>query len=400
VPEAWRRYGVIDAGIMAQGRQLVARMPRGYDGPSGEAGSEAWGAGDVGQERSNGRARIVIASPLEAEHVARIAGAHPDRTEVIHRPDLLPPTRYRGDHGGSPGWTRTPAQQAEWLALLAGAEIIWDFPFKTQDNLMAVTPRLRWVQTTSAGVGQLVKRLGLEGSDLIVTTASGVHAQPLAEFVFGVLLGHVKRFDRLREDQRAHRWERFSGGELAGQVMAIVGPGRIGREVARIARAFRMTVWAMGRDNTPDRAAALGVDRLFARDELRAMLAGADCVVLCAPHTAETENLIGRDELLAMQPGAVLVNIARGAMIDEDALVEVLRSGHLGLAALDVFRTEPLPPESPLWELPNVLINPHSASTADSENGKLTDRFIENLGHYLAGEIDAMQPRLDTTRLY
>jgi phosphoglycerate dehydrogenase-like enzyme len=161
-----------------------------------------------------------------------------------------------------------------------------------------------------------------------------------------------------------------------------------------------MTVWATGRDNSPARARALGVDRLFDREALREMLAGADCVVLCAPHTTETENLIGRDELLAMKPDAVLVNIARGAMIDERALVEVLESGHLGFAALDVFRTEPLPPDAPFWDLPNVLVSPHSASTADSENGKLTDRFIENLGHFLAGEIDRMAPRLDTTRLY
>jgi phosphoglycerate dehydrogenase-like enzyme len=352
------------------------------------------------QGRLNGKARIVIASPLEEVHVARIAAAIPDRAEVIHRPDLLPPTRYRGDHDGDPAWTRSPAQQAEWLDLLAGADALWDFPFETHDDLMDVTPRLRWVQTTSAGVGQLVKNLGLQGSDLIVTTASGIHGQPLAEFVFGALLYHVKRFDRLQVDQSARHWERFSSGELAGRTMAIVGPGRIGQEVARIARAFRMTVWATGRDNSPARARALGVDRLFDREALCEMLAGADCVVLCAPHTTETENLIGRDELLAMKPDAVLVNIARGAMIDEGALVEVLRSGHLGFAALDVFRTEPLPPDAPFWDLPNVLVSPHSASTADSENGKLTDRFIENLGHFLAGEFDRMAPRLDTTRLY
>jgi phosphoglycerate dehydrogenase-like enzyme len=354
----------------------------------------------MGQHRPDGKTRIVIASPLETEHVARIASAFPDRTEVDFRPDLLPPTRYRGDHDGDPAWTRTPEQQREWLALLAGADILWDFPFAAHENLMDVTPRLRWVQTPNAGVGQQVKSLGLAGSDLIVTTASGIHAQPLAEFAFGALLSHVKGFDRLREDQRAHRWERFSGGELTAQTLAIVGPGRIGQEVARIARAFRMTVWAMGRDNSPARAEALGVDRLFAREELREMLAGADVVVLCAPHTAETEGMIGRDELLTMRPGAVLVNIGRGSLVDEDALIDALRDGHLGFAALDVFRVEPLPPDSPLWDLPNVLINPHSASTADGENRKLTDRFIDNLGHYLAGEIDLMAPRLDTTRLY
>ncbi len=354
----------------------------------------------MGEERSNGTARVMIATPLEEEHAARIAAAFPNRAEVVYRPDLLPPTLYRGDHDGDPGWTRSPEQQREWLDLLAQADALWDFPVSAHENLLEMTPRLRWVQTTSAGVGQLVRNLGLQGSDLIVTTASGIHAQPLAEFVFGALLGHVKRFDHLRAEQRARRWERFSGGTLAGQTMAIVGPGRIGREVARLAKAFRMEVWAMGRDNSATRADALGVDRLFARKELGSMLAGADCVVLCAPHTAETEEMIGRAELQAMRPGAVLVNIARGAMVDEDALIETLRDGHLGFAALDVFRVEPLPVDSPLWGMPNVLVAPHSASTADSENATLTDRFIENLGHYLAGEIDKMQPRLDTTRLY
>lgn len=351
-------------------------------------------------DRSDQKAQVMIATPLEGEHAARIASAYPDRVALTYRPDLMPPTLYRGDHDGDPAWTRTPEQEREWLDLLARADVLWDFPLASHPNLLAVTPRLRWVQTTSAGVGQLVKDLGLQGSDLIVTTASGIHAQPLAEFAFGALLGHIKRFDHLRAEQQARRWQRFSGGTLAGQVMAIVGPGRIGQEVARIAKTFRMEVWAMGRDNSPARAAALGVDRLFAREELREMLAGADCVVLCAPHTAETEGMIGRDELRAMRQGAVLINIARGAMVDEDALIAPLRDDHLGFAALDVFRVEPLPEDSPLWAMSNVLVAPHSASTADSENAVLTERFIENLGHYLDGEIDAMQPRLDTTRLY
>lgn len=349
--------------------------------------------------RSNPDAKVSImfTSPLEPEHVQNIAAAHPEPTEIIYRPDLFPPPRYIGDHG-DPGWTRTPAQQEEWLTLLARAEVLWDFPVGDGESMTQIAPRVRWVQTTSSGVGQLVKRLGLQGGDIIVTTASGVHAQPLAEFVFGVLLFHTKRIAHLQAEQRAHRWERFCSTELAGQTMAIVGPGRIGREVARIAKAFRMEVWAMGRTNDP--AKALGVDRLFERDHLREMLAGADCVVLCAPHTPETENLIGCGELHAMKPDAVLVNIARGAMIDEAALIEVLEGGNIAFAALDVFRNEPLPPDSPFWDLPNVLVSPHSASTADSENGKLTERFISNLDHYLNGRFTEMEPRLDTARLY
>jgi phosphoglycerate dehydrogenase-like enzyme len=161
-----------------------------------------------------------------------------------------------------------------------------------------------------------------------------------------------------------------------------------------------MTVWAMARTNSPDRAAELGVDRLFDRSELHAMLAGSDVLVLATPHTPETENLIGQEELAAMPRGSVLVNIARGIVVDEVALISALRSGQIGFAALDVFRTEPLPADSELWDLPNVLINPHSASTALTENAKITEIFIRNLGHYLDGRFDLMSPVLDKQRLY
>jgi phosphoglycerate dehydrogenase-like enzyme len=367
------------------------------------AGSEKGRRGVVVKQvesgRAGGRVTAMITSPLEPEHAARIAAAHPDRVELIYRPDLLPPPRYVADHG-DPTWRRPAAQQAEWYALLRRAEVLWDFAAGEQLGPLALSPNLRWVQTTSAGVGPLVERLGLRESDVIVTTASGVHAQPLTEFVFAALLYHTKRLAHLQTEQRAHRWERFCAGELTGQVMAIAGPGRIGRRIADVARCFGMTVWAMARDHDPARARLLGVDRLFARAELPAMLAGADCLVLCLPHTPETDGLIGRGELAALKPGAVLVNVARGAVVDEDALVEALRAGRIAFAALDVFRTEPLPVDSPLWDLPNVLINPHSASTADTENAKLTDLFVRNLTHYLNGELDQMAPVLDKRRLY
>jgi phosphoglycerate dehydrogenase-like enzyme len=345
--------------------------------------------------------RIVamITSPLEPEYIERMASAFPDRVELVCRPDLMPALRYIGDHG-DPAFRRTPEQEQEWHRLLREAEVLFDFPQHERIPLLELAPRLRWVQTTSAGVGPLVQRLGLQDSHLIVTTASGIHAQPLSEFVFAALLFHTKRIGQLQRDQQIKAWNRFSGNELAGQTMAIIGPGRIGREIARIARAFRMRVVALARTADPARAEALGVDRVYGRAELLTMLGEADCLVICAPQTPETVDLLGPEEMAAIKPGAVFINIGRGTIVDDAALERGLRSGQIAFAALDVFREEPLPDNSPFWEMPNVLINPHSASTVDAENAKITDIFIRNLGHYLAGEIEQMSPQLDKKRLY
>lgn len=347
----------------------------------------------------NERTVAMITSPLEEWHVARMAAAYPEQVELIYRSDLMPGLRYVGDHG-DPAYRRTPGQEREWHALLRRADVLLDFPQNESKPVLELAPRLRWVQTTSAGVGPLVKRLGLQDSDLIVTTASGLHAQPLTEFVFAALLFHSKEIGRLQGEQRERQWNRFCGIELAGRTMAIIGPGRIGREIARVARAFHMRVVAMGRETDPARTETLGVDRLYRRDELPTMLAEADCLVICAPMTPETEDLLGAAEFAALKPGAVFVNIGRGAIVDEAALLAALQDGRIAFAALDVFREEPLPPESPFWALPNVLVNPHSASTVDTENAKIVDRFIENLGHFLAGELERMAPQLDKQRLY
>lgn len=350
-------------------------------------------------ETNGSHSVVMITSPLEAEHAERIAASFPDRIELIYRPDLMPQIRYRGDHG-DPAWRLEGDRRREWHALLGRADVLFDLPYREGVPIQELCPRVRWVQTSSAGVGATIERLGLAESDIIITTASGVHAQPLAEFVFAALLYHSKELGRLQEEQRQRTWHRFSGNELAGQTMAIVGPGRIGREVARLAKAFRMNVIGLGRNNDPARATALGFDRLVPRDDLHGMLAEADCLVLCAPQTPETDNIMGAAEFAALKPGVVFVNIGRGTLVDEDALLAALQDGRIAFAALDVFREEPLPPSSPFWGLPNVLINPHSASTVDTENRKLTDRFIENLGHYLDGNLSEMSPVLDKKRLY
>lgn len=342
---------------------------------------------------------MMIASPLEPEHVATIRRALPSHVELLYEPALLPPTRYIGDHVGPPTFRRTPEQEQRWQEMAASADIAFDFPYTDRPPHTCV-PNLKWVQTTSAGVGQLAARLEIKPGQMIVTTASGVHARPLAEFVFMVLLMAVKAYTRLATEQQARHWERFCADELSGKTLTIIGPGKIGQEVARIGRCFGMRPVALGRDSRPGRATQIGVDRLFTRDELLKMLSMADALVICAPHTPETENIMDRAAFDALKPGVILVNIGRGQLVDEEAMLVKLRDGTIRLAGLDVFRTEPLPANSPFWDLPNVIVNPHSASTSVHENGRIVEVFIHNLACFLDGRFDEMRNVLDIERMY
>lgn len=350
---------------------------------------------------------IGITSPLEPEYVEQIRAAAPGRIEVRYEPELLPPAQYIADHHGPANWVRPPAQQQRWEAMLAGCEIVWDIPEVVWDTpgaktkpVLELLPKLRWIQTTSAGVGPMIKRLGLAGTGIIVTTSSGIHAKPLAEFAFAVMLSWVKEFPRLREEQLAHRWERYCAGELDRRTLTVVGPGRIGREVSRLGKAFGMHTIAIGAHAGQERARTLGFDEAYDRSGLRHALGRSDFLVLSTPHTPDTENLVDAAAIAAMKPGIVLVNIARGIVIDEDAMIDALRAGHIAYAGLDVFRTEPLPPGSPLWDLPNVLVAPHSASTAWNENRRITDIFVRNIPLFLDGRYDEMSPLLDKQRGY
>ncbi|MGG5823204.1 D-2-hydroxyacid dehydrogenase [Falsiroseomonas sp. HW251] len=340
--------------------------------------------------------RILISSPLEAEHVERIRAVDPAGIEVLYAPDLLPPTRYRGDHKGAP-FTRSDAQRQRWQAMARDATISWDIP-SAED--LAVMDRLRWIQGTSTGIGQHAKRLGLDARDILMTTARGVHARPLAEFVFMALLAHWRGLAHLQAEQRAHRWERYCTDEVAGKTLVILGAGDLARGAAKVAKAFEMTVVAVTRDPSKSRAHGHLFDEVVPTAALHAALARADALLLTVPHTPETERIIDAKALAALRPGAVFINIGRGQIVDEPALIEALRSGRIGFAALDVTEVEPLPVDSPLWNLPNVLISPHSASTPPSENARITDLFIHNLRCWLAGDRAGMKNLLDKQLMY
>ena len=196
---------------------------------------------------------------------------------------------------------------------------------------------------------------------------------------------HKKLLMTLRE-QRDRQWKRFASADLEGQTLAIVGVGGVGQEIARLGKCFGMRVVGVKRSIAGVNPDALHLDALYAPADLSRALSAAQNLVLIAPHTSETEGMIGPRELATLPPGAVFINIGRGALVDEPALVEALRSGLLLGAGLDVFAQEPLPAESPLWSMDNVIVSPHSASTSYRENERITELFCRNLRRYLDGE--------------
>jgi len=356
----------------------------------------------VGESRREAD-RILIASWLEPDQVARVREAA-DPIPVDYEPELLRPPRYPADHFGA-ALNRAPDQEARWRELLARATILFDFDATHRDDLPELAPRVRWIQATSAGIGQFVRRqrYAERMPDTVFTTASGVHARPLAEFAIMAMLAESRGLRVLQRAQTRRHWERFAGTDLEGRTVLVVGMGAIGAEVGRMAQALGLRVLGVKRHPADTDPATVNADVLGGVDDLPRLLPEAEYLVLVAPHTDETEGMIGEAELSALPAGAVVINIGRGALVDEPALVRALEpppegQGHLGAAWLDVFAEEPLPDESPLWTLPNVVVSPHSASTSDRENRRITDVFCENLRRDRAGE--PLLNVLDPGRLY
>lgn len=327
------------------------------------------------------RLRVLIASPLEPQHVARIAAADP-RVSVLYEPGLLPAPRYPADHTGVPP-RLSAAELDTWAGLRRQADVSFDFDWQAPADMPANCPRLRWVQATSAGIGGFLDRTGLAAAPLVFTTAAGVHGVPLAEFTLLGLLHFAKGMPALASAKAARHWQRYAGRQVSGSRALLVGLGGAGRAVAGLLAAAGVRVCGAGRPG--HHYAVPGVTSYVPSDRIREVLPEMDALVLACPLTERTRGLIGAAELALLPPGAVLVNISRGPVVDEEALVSALRSGHLGGACLDVFATEPLPAGSPLWDMPNVIISPHSAATVAAENDLLTDLFIDNLRRWLAG---------------
>ncbi len=259
------------------------------------------------------------------------------------------------------------------------------------DRFIARAPRLAWVHSASAGVERVLTPAGLERG-LVITNARGVFSRPIAEYVLMMMLVVSRRLPQLLELQRERTWQPLEGAELRDVTVGIVGLGSIGRAVATLATAFGCRVIATRRrpeaDGSADGAAA-GLDpslvRVLGPDGLPELLAEADFVVLALPLTAGTENLIDDRALEQMKPGGWLINVARGRLVDERALLRALAEGPIGGAVLDAFRDEPLPTSSPFYGLPNVIVTPHTSWSSGRVLDRSVDLFCDNLRRFAAG---------------
>ena len=266
---------------------------------------------------------------------------------------------------------------------------------------LSAATKLKWVHSTSAGVGQLMYP-ELRNSGVVVTNASGIFSVPMAEHIIGLILALARNFpDTVRQQEKAiwsqqDLWDKPQHlAEVNGTLLLILGYGSIGREVAQRAQALGMRVWGVTRSGKGD---ATHAEKIVTSAELNNVLPHADYVLLCAPETAETNSLIGAEQLALMKRSARLINVGRGSLLDEAALISALESGALGGAAIDVAQTEPLPATSPLWHAPNLFITPHTSALSDRLWPRETAMLVDLLERWFDGR--ELFNRVDFARGY
>ena len=346
------------------------------------------------------RLRVVVSGPL-SEDSCRLVEEREPRVELVRDQSLYPPMRHPADFSGDPESTRTAEQQQRYDAMVDSADALFGVPDADSAALartVRANPALRWVHTMAAGGGSQVKAADLSAAELdrvAFTTSAGVHGGPLAEFaVFGVLAG-AKDLGRLLAQQRDRTWSgRWAMRQVSEMTVLVIGLGGIGTQVAEKLSALGATVIGTSRSAQP----VAHVDRVVRVDELPGVVPEVDAIVLTLPGTAATEGLLGAELLAAVRPGTTLVNVGRGTVVDEDALLAALDDGRIGYAALDVFAQEPLPPESPLWAHPSVLVSPHTAALNAAEEPRIAALFAANATRLLDGE--PLVNRVDTVDFY
>ncbi|TVR25238.1 MAG: D-2-hydroxyacid dehydrogenase [Ilumatobacter sp.] len=278
------------------------------------------------------------------------------------------------------GTDHVPAEQLERVTIACFSGDAW--PDRSANFMQACiqSPNLEWLHTFSAGVDHPVFQ-SFMARGVTVTTSSGSSASPIAQTVMMYLLALTRDLPGWLRAQAEHRWEARGIRELDGLTIGVVGMGPIGQEIARLGQAFGMHAIGMRRTVTGDEPC-----ETWTFDRLHELAGAVDVLALAVPLTEETRGLVDASVFAAMRPGSLFVNIARGEVVDEPALIEALRTGHLAGAGLDVFTNEPLEAESPLWDMPDVIITPHSSGTTQRSNERATDIFVDNLARRAAGQ--------------
>ena len=272
-----------------------------------------------------------------------------------------------------------PEGDEELLAELPDAEVFFGYH---SPEVFSVATNLKWMQTTSAGLDMMltpeVRAMGLQ-----VTNASGLHAAPVVETAWALTLAVSRYLKHFGQCQRDHVWDQFTPYDLNHRTAGVIGLGGIGRRYAKIAAAFGMRVIAVDKhvSEKPEE-----VEELWPLERLNDLCAEADVVMIACPATSETQGLIGAEQLALMKPTGIIINIARGGIIDEPALIECLNAGRIAGAGLDVTRIEPLPDDDPLWDTPRLVITPHIAGWSSDRSRSVVRFFCDNLRRYKAGE--------------
>jgi len=305
---------------------------------------------------------------LTDEHRKRIEAVSPE-IELVE----MPQGEVHMKEGYVEGVEVLLAEGGNWTHY--GEELDWE------DYKKLFTPSLRWVMLCSTGFSDNITPEILRG-DVTLTNSPGIHTVPIAESVVAAMLDHVKRLKRRRVDQMERNWRQLKCNELYGSTVLLLGLGNIGRRVARLCKVFDMRVIGTKRRVEP----VENVDEVFPVEELVKHLPEADFVVVVAPLTSSTENLIGEVEFDAMKETAYLINVGRGRIVDEAAMMKALSEDRIGGAYLDVHVDEPLPPDHSLWGMENVFVIPHDSHSSPYIGDRIIEIFCENLARYIEGK--------------
>jgi len=311
---------------------------------------------------------VVMTGTVSDEYLKKIISISP-KIKLTGASDL-----YQAEQSGD------IAAKEKLDAVLSEAEVI--FSGRLPENVISRAPKLKWIQVRSAGVERLLDT-EVVSSSVIVTNAKGIQNTPIGEFVIQLMLMFVKQAPSCFLMKQERQWRQLSPSVLHSRTVGILGVGSIGQEVARLSKAFSMRVLAV---DVKRAARKRYVDAILPPDQLPEMLSGSDFVVSALPLTDETRKMVGEKEFRAMKPSAYFINISRGDIVDEPALVRALDEHWIAGAGLDVFATEPLPGDSRLWEIPNVILSPHIAGSFEDRTAQAIEVFLENLKRYVDGK--------------